>query len=265
MNACTIIAKNYAAFARVLAASFLEHHPDGRFWMLVIDDHEPMRRNVLMILEMEGFKGLGAENGRQGLELARREKPDLILCDVMMPELDGYAVVQALRERRIEAAPPPGIGVAGGASGINAVLDGDLDDFIAAALAQRVTGEAVEVEEQIARVEVRATFKASRVGTIAGSYVTEGTVRRGARARRAEHQRDHRDQRVALHPPAAERADHQPHRCGDRDEGPGRAELLVGERGGTDRAGPSCRRPSAARRAWPCHLRAPLRLKDSST
>jgi translation initiation factor IF-2 len=43
--------------------------------------------------------------------------------------------------------------------------------------------EAVEVEEQIARVEVRATFKASRVGTIAGSYVTEGTVRRGARSR----------------------------------------------------------------------------------
>jgi translation initiation factor IF-2 len=43
--------------------------------------------------------------------------------------------------------------------------------------------EALEVEEQIARVEVRATFKASRVGTIAGSYVVEGTVRRGARCR----------------------------------------------------------------------------------
>ncbi|HLM08838.1 MAG TPA: translation initiation factor IF-2 [Thermoleophilaceae bacterium] len=43
--------------------------------------------------------------------------------------------------------------------------------------------EAVEVEEQIARVEVRATFKASRVGTIAGCYVTEGTVRRGAQCR----------------------------------------------------------------------------------
>jgi translation initiation factor IF-2 len=43
--------------------------------------------------------------------------------------------------------------------------------------------EALEVEEQMARVEVRATFKASRVGTIAGSYVTEGTVRRGAQCR----------------------------------------------------------------------------------
>jgi DNA-binding NarL/FixJ family response regulator len=74
--------------------------------ILVIDDHEPMRRNVLMILEMEGFKGLGAENGRQGLDLARREKPDLILCDVMMPELDGYAVVQALREDKETATIP---------------------------------------------------------------------------------------------------------------------------------------------------------------
>jgi len=43
--------------------------------------------------------------------------------------------------------------------------------------------EAVEVEEEIARVEVRATFKASRVGTIAGSYVVSGTVRRGAKCR----------------------------------------------------------------------------------
>jgi DNA-binding NarL/FixJ family response regulator len=74
--------------------------------ILVIDDHEPMRRNVLMILEMEGFQGLGAENGRKGLELARREKPDLILCDVMMPELDGYAVVQALREDKATATIP---------------------------------------------------------------------------------------------------------------------------------------------------------------
>jgi len=39
-----------------------------------------------------------AEHGRAGLELARREKPDLILCDVMMPELDGYGVLQALRD-----------------------------------------------------------------------------------------------------------------------------------------------------------------------
>jgi translation initiation factor IF-2 len=43
--------------------------------------------------------------------------------------------------------------------------------------------EAVEVEETVGTVEVRATFRASRVGTIAGSYVTDGTVRRGAQCR----------------------------------------------------------------------------------
>src|SRR4051812_6495449 len=48
-----------------------------------------MRRNVLMILEMEGFKPLSAENGRKGLELARQEKPDLIVCDITMPEMKG--------------------------------------------------------------------------------------------------------------------------------------------------------------------------------
>jgi DNA-binding NarL/FixJ family response regulator len=74
--------------------------------ILVIDDHEPMRRNVLMILEMEGFKPLSADNGRKGLALAEKEKPDLILCDITMPEMDGYAVLQALREQKETATIP---------------------------------------------------------------------------------------------------------------------------------------------------------------
>src|SRR5262245_21114903 len=65
--------------------------------ILVIEDEPEMRRNVLTILRLEKYQALGAENGRAGLELAGREKPDLILCDVMMPELDGYGVLQALR------------------------------------------------------------------------------------------------------------------------------------------------------------------------
>jgi CheY-like chemotaxis protein len=66
--------------------------------ILVIDDHEPMRRNVAVILEMEGFKPLSAANGPAGLDLARKEKPDLILCDVTMPGMDGHAVLRAIRE-----------------------------------------------------------------------------------------------------------------------------------------------------------------------
>jgi DNA-binding NarL/FixJ family response regulator len=65
--------------------------------ILVIEDAPEMRRNLLTILKLEGHLALGAENGRVGVELAQREQPDLILCDVMMPELDGYGVLAALR------------------------------------------------------------------------------------------------------------------------------------------------------------------------
>jgi DNA-binding NarL/FixJ family response regulator len=66
--------------------------------ILVIEDEPEMRRNLLTILKLEKFQPLGAENGRIGLQMAKAERPDLILCDVMMPELDGYGVLQALRE-----------------------------------------------------------------------------------------------------------------------------------------------------------------------
>ena len=66
--------------------------------ILVIEDEPEMRRNLLTILKLEKFQPLGAENGKIGLQLARNERPDLILCDVMMPEIDGYGVLQALRE-----------------------------------------------------------------------------------------------------------------------------------------------------------------------
>ena len=66
--------------------------------ILVIEDEPEMRRNLLTILKLEKFQAIGAENGRVGLEAVKREKPDLILCDVMMPELDGHGVLAALRE-----------------------------------------------------------------------------------------------------------------------------------------------------------------------
>jgi len=64
--------------------------------ILIIEDEPEMRRNLATILRLEGYHPLTAENGRIGVELAVKERPDLILCDVMMPELDGYGVFQAL-------------------------------------------------------------------------------------------------------------------------------------------------------------------------
>src|SRR5262252_6380346 len=57
-----------------------------------------MRRNLATILRLEHYQPVTAENGRIGVEVAVREQPDLILCDVMMPELDGYDVLRALRQ-----------------------------------------------------------------------------------------------------------------------------------------------------------------------
>ena len=65
--------------------------------ILIIEDQAPMRRNIALLLEMEGFTVATAANGAEGLESVQKERPDLILCDVMMPEMDGYAVIQALR------------------------------------------------------------------------------------------------------------------------------------------------------------------------
>ena len=56
-----------------------------------------MRRNLTTILRLEKFQPLSAENGRVGVELAKKEKPVLILSDVVLPQLDGFGVIAALR------------------------------------------------------------------------------------------------------------------------------------------------------------------------
>jgi DNA-binding NarL/FixJ family response regulator len=74
--------------------------------ILIIEDEPEMRRNLATILRLEGYQQLTADNGRRGVELALAEAPDLILCDVMMPELDGYGVLQALRASPATEATP---------------------------------------------------------------------------------------------------------------------------------------------------------------
>jgi putative two-component system response regulator len=63
---------------------------------LVIDDEAPIRLLCRVNLEAEGIEVLEAPDGASGLELARREKPDAILLDVMMPGLDGWSVAERL-------------------------------------------------------------------------------------------------------------------------------------------------------------------------
>lgn len=65
--------------------------------VLVIDDEAPIVELLVDIIEEKGHRALHASNGADGLMLARKMHPDLIISDVMMPLLDGYALLQALR------------------------------------------------------------------------------------------------------------------------------------------------------------------------
>lgn len=66
--------------------------------ILVVEDEAPIRERVIKALNFEGYEAIGGENGRVGLELAKQHHPDLIIADIMMPELDGQALVALLRD-----------------------------------------------------------------------------------------------------------------------------------------------------------------------
>ncbi len=65
--------------------------------ILIVDDSQVERTRLKSLLSKEGFRITTAENGALGVEAAKKELPDLILMDVNMPELDGFAATRALR------------------------------------------------------------------------------------------------------------------------------------------------------------------------
>ncbi|MGB7443686.1 MAG: response regulator [Coleofasciculaceae cyanobacterium] len=74
--------------------------------ILVIEDEEDIRENIGEILSAEDFEVIDADNGQSGVKLALEETPNLIICDIMMPEMDGYGVLQQLRQNPITEAIP---------------------------------------------------------------------------------------------------------------------------------------------------------------
>jgi DNA-binding response OmpR family regulator len=97
--------------------------------ILIIEDERPMRTALTDTLTAEGYRVLAAADGAEGLEKAVNEKPDLILLDVMMPQLDGFAVCTALR--RLNIATPVLMLTAKGQVGdrVNG-LDAGSDDYL---------------------------------------------------------------------------------------------------------------------------------------
>ena len=74
--------------------------------ILVIDDNQDIRENTAEILDLAGYRTITAENGKIGVELAIKQKPAIIVCDIMMPELDGYGVLHMLRKNHDTATIP---------------------------------------------------------------------------------------------------------------------------------------------------------------
>ena len=67
--------------------------------ILIIEDDKAYVENIRILLEEEGFNVASAVNGFDGIELAKNEIPDLIICDIMLPDVDGYSVIKELRRR----------------------------------------------------------------------------------------------------------------------------------------------------------------------
>ncbi|NJN63031.1 MAG: response regulator [Coleofasciculaceae cyanobacterium RL_1_1] len=65
--------------------------------IVVIEDEQALLKNIVRILSAEGYNSIGAENGEAGIQLVRAHHPDLILCDIMMPGMNGYDVLTELQ------------------------------------------------------------------------------------------------------------------------------------------------------------------------
>jgi len=74
--------------------------------VLVVEDEPAIRDLLVWVLQIEGYEVSAAENGRRAIEMAQHDPPDLMLLDLMMPGMDGYEVLQHLRDSpRLRAVP----------------------------------------------------------------------------------------------------------------------------------------------------------------
>lgn len=74
-----------------------EQKANYMYRVLIIDDHRGMREVLADLLSLAGFEVVGAADGRAGLNAVRQTMPDLIICDLAMPEMDGFGVIDAIR------------------------------------------------------------------------------------------------------------------------------------------------------------------------
>ena len=74
--------------------------------ILIVEDNHDVRENLSELLTLSGYDTIVASNGKEGVEAAQAQMPDLILCDIMMPEMDGYTVLRILSKSEPTASIP---------------------------------------------------------------------------------------------------------------------------------------------------------------
>src|SRR3954447_1665846 len=128
--------------------------------ILVIEDEPEMRRNIAALLRFHEYEPIEAENGRKGVELARREKPDLILCDVMMPELDGHGVIQALQQDAgLASIPFIFLTAKGDKDDLRSGMNLGADDYLTKPVANSDLVNAIEARLRRSGVQANREFK----------------------------------------------------------------------------------------------------------
>jgi DNA-binding NarL/FixJ family response regulator len=140
--------------------------------ILIIEDETDTRENLHLMLEMEGFKPLSAANGKKGVAAAKQELPDVILCDVSMPELDGYGVLQALRaDARTVSIPFIFLTAKGDKQDLRVGMNLGADDYLTkpasaeevlAAIKSRLGRHQEKEQAAIARVELKPNFTSAK-------------------------------------------------------------------------------------------------------
>ena len=134
--------------------------------ILVIEDEPEMRRNLATILRLEGFHPVTAANGQAGLESARSDTPDLVLCDVMMPGLDGYGVLRELQDDPTTMNIPfVFLTARGEKADVRAGMNLGADDYLTKPVDKTELLQAIQTRlaraEQLARREFQPNFDAS--------------------------------------------------------------------------------------------------------
>lgn len=134
--------------------------------ILIIEDEPAMRANLAELLELENYRAFSAANGQEGVALARSELPDLILCDVMMPRLDGHGVLEALRENARTARIPFVFLTAKGERGdLRAGMDLGADDYLVKPVARKELLGAIKARLERAerhRIDFRVEYQSAR-------------------------------------------------------------------------------------------------------